>query len=114
MTSAITVFGNVTFSTHTPTVPVAGACTSNLGTARVYNVRYLNAAAKPGNNNRSAVVSGGGLPPSPVAGKVTLDDGTTYPFIIGADPASALEGSLPSAPSTGTQPKSLTYWYIEK
>ncbi len=114
VTSAITVFGNVTFSTHTPTVPVAGACTSNLGTARVYNVRYLNAAAKPGSNNRSAVVSGGGLPPSPVAGKVTLDDGTTYPFIIGADPASSLEGSLPTAPSTGTQPKSLTYWYIEK
>jgi len=114
VTSAITVFGNVTFSTHTPTVPVVGACTSNLGIARVYNVRYLNAAPKPGTNNRSAVVSGGGLPPSPVAGKVTLDDGATYPFIIGADPTSSLEGSLPTAPSTGTQPKSLTYWYIEK
>jgi type IV pilus assembly protein PilY1 len=114
VTSAITVFGNVTFSTHTPTVPVSGSCTSNLGTARVYNVRYLDASAKPGNNNRSAVVSGGGLPPSPVAGKVTLDDGTTYPFVIGADPSSSLESSLPSAPSTGTQPKSLTYWFIEK
>jgi len=114
VTSAITVFGNVTFSTHTPAVPVLGSCTSNLGTARVYNVRYLNASPKAGSNNRNAVVSGGGLPPSPVAGKVTLDDGVTYPFVIGADPASSLESSLPTAPSTGTQPKSLTYWYIEK
>ena len=49
VTSAITVFGNTTFSTHTPVVPVAGSCDSNLGTARVYNVRYFNAAPKPGN-----------------------------------------------------------------
>jgi hypothetical protein len=58
VTSAITVFGNVTFSTHTPTVPVLGACTSNLGKARVYNVRYLNAAAKSGSSNRNAIVAG--------------------------------------------------------
>ena len=116
VTSAITVFGITTFSTHTPTIPVEGSCESDLGVARVYNVRYANAAAKPGeNNNRDAQLPpDSGLPPSPVAGQVTLDDGSTYPFIIGADPASALEGSLPSSPSTGTQPKSLTYWYIQK
>ncbi|NJD32780.1 MAG: pilus assembly protein PilY [Gammaproteobacteria bacterium] len=113
VTSAITVYGTTTFSTHTPAVPVAGQCTSNLGTARVYNVRFLNAAAK-GNNNRGEIVSGGGLPPSPVAGMVTLDDGRTVPFIIGADPDSPLESELPESPSTGTQPRSLTYWYIEK
>ena len=45
---------------------------------------------------------------------VTLDDGTTQPFIIGADPDSPLEGSIPPEPATGTQPKSLTYWFIEK
>jgi type IV pilus assembly protein PilY1 len=116
VTSAITVFGITTFSTHTPTIPVAGSCESDLGVARVYNVRYANAAAKPGNNNNrdADLPPDSGLPPSPVAGQVTLDDGSTYPFIIGADPASALEGSLPSSPSTGTQPKSLTYWYIQK
>jgi type IV pilus assembly protein PilY1 len=76
-------------------------------------VRFLNAAARAG-QDRSAEISGGGLPPSPVAGQVTLDDGTTVPFIIGADPDSPLESKLPESPSTGTQPKNLTYWYIEK
>jgi type IV pilus assembly protein PilY1 len=114
VTSPITVFGNVTFSTHTPTEPVPGACTSNLGTARVYNVRYLNAAPRPGANNRDQEISGGGLPPSPVAGQVTLDNGVTVPFIIGADASSPLEASLPAGPASGQQPKSLTYWFIEK
>ena len=114
VTSSITVFGTTTFSSHTPVVPVAGSCESNLGTARVYNVRFANAAPGNGTNNRDEEVSGGGLPPSPVAGMVTLDDGTVVPFIIGADGDSPLEGSLPTAPSTGTQPKSLTYWYIDQ
>jgi len=114
VTSAITVFGTTTFSTHTPTVPVVGSCESNLGTARVYNVRFTNAAAANGANNRDEPISGGGLPPSPVAGMVELDDGTVVPFIIGADGDSPLESSLPSPPSTGTQPKSLTYWFIDQ
>jgi type IV pilus assembly protein PilY1 len=114
VTSAITVFGTTVFSTHTPTVPAVGSCASNLGTARVYNVRFANAAAANGTNNRDEEISGGGLPPSPVAGMVELDDGSIVPFIIGAEGDSPLESSLPSPPSTGTQPKSLTYWYIEK
>jgi type IV pilus assembly protein PilY1 len=113
VTSAITLFGTTTFSTHTPFVPVEGQCSATLGTARVYNVRFLNASPRVG-DDRSAVISGGGLPPSPVAGKVTLDNGKTVPFVIGSSANSALEASLPNSPSTGTQPKSLTYWYIEK
>jgi type IV pilus assembly protein PilY1 len=113
VTSAITVFGTTTFSTHTPFVPVEGQCSATLGTARVYNIRFLNASPRVG-NDRSAVVAGGGLPPSPVAGQVTLDNGKTVPFIIGADEGSPLEAKLPESPSTGTQPKTLTYWYIEK
>jgi type IV pilus assembly protein PilY1 len=113
VTSAITVFGTTTFSTHTPFVPVEGQCGATLGTARVYNIRFLNASPRVG-EDRSAIISGGGLPPSPVAGQVTLDDGKTYPFIIGGDPNSPLEAKLPENPSTGTQPKTLTYWYIEK
>ena len=113
VTSAITVFGTTTFSTHTPFVPVEGQCSATLGTARVYNVRFLNASPRVG-ENRYAEISGGGLPPSPVAGQVTLDNGKTVPFVIGASANSALEASLPNSPSTGTQPKTLTYWYIEK
>jgi len=114
VTSAITVFGTTTFSTHTPTVPVSGSCTSNLGTARVYNLKFSNAAPANGNINRSQEIGGGGLPPSPVAGMVTLDNGQTVPFLIGGDPNSPLEGGQPSGASSGTQPKSLTYWYIHK
>jgi len=55
------------------------------------------------------------LPPSPVAGLVILDGSTTpVPFIIGADPDSPLEGRQPIGPPSSSQPKSLTYWFIEK
>jgi len=114
VTSGITVFGTATFSTHTPTVPVLGACTSNLGTARVYNVRIVNAAAANGTTNRDEPIAGGGLPPSPVAGMVELDNGQVVPFVIGSEGDSPLESSLPPAPATGTQPKSLTYWFIDQ
>jgi type IV pilus assembly protein PilY1 len=114
VTSAITVFGTTTFSTHVPTVPAVGGCTSNLGTARVYNINYTNAAPRDGATNRGEVIVGGGLPPSPVAGMVTLDDGTTMPFIIGADPNSPLEGLEPTPSALAEQPKALTYWYIHK
>jgi type IV pilus assembly protein PilY1 len=115
VTAGITVYGSVTFSTHIPTVPEPGACASDLGTANVYNVRYRNAApSKPGAENRYEEILGGGLPPSPVAGQVRLDDGTIVPFIIGADPRSPLEGGLPTGPAFSTMPKSITYWYLEK
>ena len=117
VTTAITVFGTVTFSTHEPTNPAAGACEADLGTARVYNVGYLNATSRNGTftNSRFEVISGGGLPPSPVAGLVKLDaNSPPIPFIIGADPDSPLKGREPTPPSTSTQPKSLTYWYLQQ
>jgi type IV pilus assembly protein PilY1 len=114
VTSSITVYGTTTFSTHTPVVPGADSCASTLGTARVYNVKFRDAGPSVG-NQRSAVISGGGLPPSPVAGMVQLDNGEgTVPFCIGCDPDSPLEGSRPTPPNVGTQPKSMTYWYIVK
>jgi type IV pilus assembly protein PilY1 len=115
VTSAITVYGTTTFSTHTPADPEAGSCTSNLGVARVYNLGFANAKSRNGTDNRYEVVAGGGLPPSPVAGLVLLDGmKTPTPFIIGADPDSPLQSRRPIGPSTTQQPKSLTYWYIEK
>jgi type IV pilus assembly protein PilY1 len=115
VTSPITVFGTVTFSTHTPTIPDPESCVSNLGTARVYNIGYLNANVRNGTNNRYEEISGGGLPPSPVAGLVVLDGASEpIPFIIGADPDSPLQTREPTPPATSTQPKSLTYWYIQR
>jgi hypothetical protein len=45
---------------------------------------------------------------------VELDDGQVVPFVIGSVGESPLESSLPNPPTTGTQPKSLTYWFIDK
>ncbi len=117
VTSAITIYGKVTFSTHQPAVPVTGSCGSNLGDSRVYNIGYLNAGSLNGTASRFQNLAGDGLPPSPVAGLVTLDDGTTVPFVIGASPNSPLETSLPSGGgggSTSTTPKSRVYWYIQQ
>ncbi len=117
VTSAITIFGTVTFSTHQATPPLAGACSSNLGTARVYNVSYSNAASLNGTANRFQTLPANiGLPPSPVGGMVTLDNGQTVPFCIGCNSDSPLEGSDPPRPagSTPTQPKGRVYWYIQR
>lgn len=114
VTSAVTIFGVVTFSTHQPATPVTGSCSSNLGTTRVYNINYTNAASANGTANRYEDVAGDGLPPSPVAGQVTLDNGQTVPFCIGCSPDSPLEGKLPTSMSGVVQPKGRLYWYIQK
>jgi type IV pilus assembly protein PilY1 len=117
VTSAITIFGNVTFSSHQPRRAQEGVCSSNLGIARVYNVAYRNAASLNGTPDRSEELPGQiGLPPSPVAGAVTLDDGEVVPFCIGCRPESPLEGEQPEVPpsSAPTQPKNRVYWYIER
>ena len=116
VTSAITVYGVVTFSTHMPYDPdnTENICEADLGTARVYNINYADGTTENDTDYRYEEVSGGGLPPSPIAGLVTLDNGETVPFVIGADPDSPLESKDPPVPSVGTEPKSKVYWYIEQ
>ena len=123
VTSAITIFGTVTFSTHEPTAPSANACTSGLGTARVYNISYANAESANGSTNPDGTRSRYeelppdiGLPPSPVAGMVTLDDGQTVPFCIGCSESSPLESEEPEIPAAGVpgQSKRRIYWYIQQ
>jgi len=114
VTSAITVFGVVTFSTHTPAVSVSGQCSANLGIARVYNIQFSNAESANGTPERAEEIVGGGLPPSPVAGMVTLDSGETVPFVIGASPDSPLAGGGPSSTTTVIQPKGRVYWYLQQ
>ncbi|MGA1576732.1 MAG: hypothetical protein ACO39S_01000, partial [Steroidobacteraceae bacterium] len=65
------------------------------------------------NNQRSAEIEGGGLPPSPVAGLVLID-GETYPFVIGASARSALEAAVPGEGAFPAQPKGRRYWYIQR
>ena len=114
VTSAVTIFGVVNFSTHQPAVPVTGSCGANLGTARLYNIGYTTAASANGTDSRYAHLAGDGLPPSPVAGRVTLDDGTTVPFCIGCSKDSPLEGSPPKELGLVVQPKGRLYWYLQK
>lgn len=116
VTSAITIFGAVSFSTHTPDVPQPGACSSRLGDARVYKISYVNAASLNGTLDRSALLpSDTGLPPSPVAGMVDLGD-RSVAFCIGCGTNSSIDAEEPPIPSTSmpSQPKSRVYWYIQK
>jgi type IV pilus assembly protein PilY1 len=123
VTAAITIFGTVTFSTHEPTVASPNACSSGLGTARVYNISYADAESANGSTNPDSTNSRYeelppdiGLPPSPVAGMVTLDSGETVPFCIGCSEASPLESEEPEIPATAVpgQSKRRIYWYIQR
>ena len=115
VTSAITVFGVTTFSTHRATDPAPGVCSTSLGEARVYNVSYQDAVGAVNEQGaRSERLVSGGLPPSPVAGKVKLDSGQVVPFLIGGSGASALEGSPPKALKILSRPKTRKYWFIQK
>lgn len=113
VTSAVTIFGVTTFSTHQPPV-TANACTNGLGTTRVYNVSYLNASSPNGSDPIFERVVGDSLPPSPVAGMVTLDDGSTVPFCIGCGGNSPLEAKIPGVLSSVSRPTNRLYWYIKK
>lgn len=113
VTSAITVSNRVTFSTSQPPVAGAGSCGSGLGTANVYNVNYLDAAPFTG-ETRFEHLTGDGLPPSPVAANVTLDDGTTVPILIGGSASSPLEVTDPSVSTSFEQPTTRVYWHIDQ
>jgi len=99
----------VNFSTHIPVQPDATACSSDLGTATTYNIGYESGSGD------LIPITGGGLVPTPVAGKVTLDNGQTVPFCIGCGgEESAIGGSQVTSGISWSQPKSRIYWNIEK
>ncbi|WP_194723884.1 pilus assembly protein [Noviherbaspirillum malthae] len=115
VTTSVTLFGTVTFSTHQPAVPQPGSCNSNLGIANVFNIRYADAAPANG-TTRYQRISGDGLPPSPVAGRVTLDNGRTVPFVIGSSASSPLEAREgdPGSAAVAKPPKRRVYWQIKQ
>jgi type IV pilus assembly protein PilY1 len=112
-----TVGGRTFFGTNTPLTPSASVCAPNLGAARGYSFDVIT-----GESN-FVDFRGGGLPPSPVTGLVTVDvDGTPtlIPFLIGGgspepcvgpDCTSALGGGKPPIPITPVRTR--TYWYRE-
>jgi type IV pilus assembly protein PilY1 len=118
VTSAVVLFGETTFSTHMPTVPDPSSCGSTLGVARVYNIFYLSGTAVNA-SGPFAQIAGGGLPPSPVSGKVTVANPTTgqpmtVPFIIGASPESPVEVTLKTGSSGMAGSRERVYWYIQQ
>lgn len=114
VTSTITVLGTSIFSTHTPETPESAvSCEANLGTARAYQVNYATGQGAGSNNQRSAEIEGGGLPPSPVAGLVKVGN-EVVPFVIGANARSALEAALPGEGAFPREPKGKRYWYIQR
>src|SRR5690606_5541805 len=91
--SPTTAGGLTYFSTNRPTPPSGNSCTGSLGEAKVYGVPLM--CKEP----KSQVLTGGGLPPSPVTGNVLIDLGNgeqrRVPFIIGGfnSKRSGIEGS---------------------
>jgi type IV pilus assembly protein PilY1 len=116
VTSAVVVGGVVYFSTHAPTTP---ACGLNLGLARSYALNFLTMAGQKTGGKAFIHFGSGGLPPSPVAGIVTVDapgGGTVnVPFVIGVGNSlrdNPLAPILPQLSISGQRTR--VYWYVEK
>jgi len=108
--------GQSYFGTNRPTPASSNSCTANLGLAKTYAMDQFCGAAT------SSVIIGGGLPPSPVAGFVSIigEDGkeTVVPVVIGAP---NIDGSPVSGPLDPVRPKYVgslpiqrRYWFQER
>ena len=112
----VSVGGITYFSTNTPAPVLSNSCSANLGVAKVYSAPLFCTAAT------TQQLVGGGLPPSPVTGTVTVSytSPTTnqtvtkqVPFIIGApnSKGSGIEGSKVTTAITPVRKR--RYWYLE-
>ena len=118
VTSTLILGGVVYFSTNRALAAV-NSCSNNLGEARGYAVNLLNASGAVGTPvaacglTRSGVFVGGGLPPSPVYGVVTVN-GKQVTVLIGGIDRSTGSGSQICAqkpPITVSQKRSRQYWF---
>jgi type IV pilus assembly protein PilY1 len=115
--AATTIGGFTYFGTNTPPVPNSQACT-NEGTARGYQVNFLTGATN------STILDSAGMPPSPVAGLVTVNvngQDQTFPFLLGANPDPTCIGADCKSAFGGTRPpvpiktvRRRVYWYVDK
>lgn len=108
--AALTIGGNTYFGTNVPQ-RTDDSCSVRLGVARSYELPLIC------KTKTSVVLNGGGLPPSPVAGVVTVPyvnrDGTVtdrqVPFIIGSGGlASALAPDNPTDPDPNNENQELS------
>lgn len=117
VTSAVIIGGLVTFSTNRP-LPATNSCATALGEARGYWVNLLNSCGAIGASDsicggvRSGVFTGGGLPPSPVVGTVSIN-GEPVTVVIGAvdkqgGASSPIGGQ--EAPAIGSTKRKRVYW----
>jgi type IV pilus assembly protein PilY1 len=113
VTSALTLYGVVTFSTQQPAVSNRNSCTLSLGTTNVYSVGYKN--AQPVNSNsRFEHLAGDGLPSNPVGGVLKLDNGQEVTVCFSCSGAGAEKPKVPGQLASVFQPKNRLYWYIQK
>jgi len=109
--AATSIGGNTYFGTNRPSSAGASlSCSANLGVAKTYSMPLF--CVTPS----GTTLTGGGLPPTPVSGIVTVGSGESarkVAFIIGAPNAknSAIEGSRVN-PQIKV-PRSRIYWYQE-
>ncbi len=109
--AATTIGGSSYFGTHRPGAPASlTTCSANLGIGKSYAMPLFCVAPT------GSILAGGGLPPSPVAGIVSIAQGSKsvrVPFIIGAPnpKSSGIEGSRVSPVIQA--PRRRIYWYQE-
>lgn len=106
------------FGTNRPTPATTNTCRANLGEAKAYSMPMFCRAPT------SDVLNGGGLPPSPVAGFVSVtydqinEDGTKTsvtklkPFVNGPNPKHSAIESVNPKPSLNV-PRKRRFWYQE-
>ena len=104
MNAPLTIGGVVYFGTNRPhsDAEKISTCTADLGEARSYAMSFLDGSGKrtpggvgTGDDTYSQVLTGGGMPPSPVGGLVDIG-GTIVPVCIGCgERRSAFEAGSP-------------------
>lgn len=119
----LTVAGYTYFGTNTPDVIGADStkCYPNLGIARGYAINFLTGVGQ--NSDGFVVFSGGGFPPSPVFGLISIGSGSSSvitPVLIGGgnqtspsggNNTSVLGAQKITPPQLGKRKR--TYWFIE-
>jgi len=112
VTGSIVADNVANFSTHIPAIPQS--CDAEYGEATAYHVNYQDAAGD------TTQFLGGGLVPTPVAGKVIVCDAsgnncTPVPFCIGCgDEGSPIGAGKIGGSITWTQPRSRVFWNIDQ